>query len=91
MVNQTWNNAKRLKTKRDHILNAVIGLAAESGELLDEHKKLFFHTKKNRLNSIKLELGDVIYYLIKLIDLYDLSVEEILNLNKKKLYKRYGK
>lgn len=90
VVNKTWNNAKRAKTKRDHLINAVMGLASESGELLDEHKKLFFHTKKDRLKEISLEIGDIFYYLIKVMDIYGFTTKEILDVNRAKLFERYG-
>lgn len=90
VVDKTWNFSGRLKDAKDHTLNAVIGLASEAGEVLDEHKKLFFHTAKDRTEAIKYELGDVCYYLAKVIDLYDFTLEEILEANKAKLFERHG-
>lgn len=90
VVNKTWNFAGRLKDTKDHTLNAVMGLASEAGEVLDEHKKLFFHKAKDRHEEIKLELGDVCYYLAKVLALYDLNLQDVLEANKKKLFERHG-
>lgn len=90
VVSRTWNGADRLRDWQDHVMNAVSGLAAEAAEVLDEHKKLFYHTEKDRSEAIKEELGDVCYYLAKVIELHGLTLEEILAYNKSKLFKRYG-
>lgn len=91
VVNKTWNFSGMLKTNRDHELNAVMGLAGEAGEVLDELKKECFHKHDHeRRNHLRDELGDVFYYLIKVMDIYNFSVEEILAFNKTKLYKRHG-
>ena len=90
VVDRTWNAAERCKRWEDHVWNAVSGLSAESGEVLDLHKKLFFHNEKDRSEEIKEELGDVCYYLAKLLELHGLTLEEVLDYNKHKLFKRYG-
>ena len=90
VVNVTWNYAGRLEGWKDHVLNAVMGLAGEAAEVLDEHKKLLFHAEKDRSEEIKLELGDVCYYLGKTLDLHGLTLEEVLEANKKKLFERHG-
>ena len=90
VVNRTWNAAGRCKTWDDHVHNAVEGLAAEAGEVLDVHKKLFWHKSKDRTAEIKEEIGDVCFYLAKLLELHGLSLEECLANNKVKLFERYG-
>jgi len=91
VVNKLWNAGGKIKTKQDEILNAVLGLAGESGEVADLHKKMFYHkTKDGRLDELKLELGDIMYYWLKVMDLYGWTVDEILELNREKLYSRYA-
>ena len=90
VVDQTWNFAGRLKSDQDHMLNAVMGLASEASEVLDEHKKLYFHSEKDRRDLIFLELGDVCYYLAKVLDLYGWTLKEVLEGNKAKLFERHG-
>jgi NTP pyrophosphatase (non-canonical NTP hydrolase) len=61
----------------------------EAGEVADAHKKLWFHAPKDRLHDIKLELGDVLYYQSKLHNIYGVTMEELLAMNKAKLFERY--
>jgi NTP pyrophosphatase (non-canonical NTP hydrolase) len=92
VVNKTWNFAGRLESPKDHELNAVMGLAAEAGECLDILKKKFYHTagKDARWDTdLKKELGDVIYYWLKTLDVFGFTIEEILALNREKLESRH--
>jgi NTP pyrophosphatase (non-canonical NTP hydrolase) len=89
VVAKTWNFSGRLHTPMDHVLNAVMGLAGEAGEVLDEHKKMFFHTPQDRRENVKAELGDVCYYLAKVLDIYGLTLDEVLATNRAKLFARH--
>lgn len=89
VVNRTWNKWGRAKNFEDHVTNAIFGLGGEAGEVLDLHKKSFFHAPKDRREELKLELGDVVYYWLKLVDLYGFTIEEILAANKAKLFDRH--
>lgn len=92
VVNPCWNFAKRLTTWEDHVSNAVVGLAAEAGEVLDVHKKMFYHTPKPYKvfqDQIKQEMGDVCFYLAKLLELHGLTLEEVLAANAEKLQSRH--
>jgi NTP pyrophosphatase (non-canonical NTP hydrolase) len=92
VIGPTWNFSKRLVSPQDHFLNAVVGLAAEAGELLDEHKKIWFHTRRDletQREAILSEHGDVLYYYLKSLDLHFLTVEEVLAYNRRKLASRH--
>lgn len=92
VVNVSWNFAKRCETKEDEILNAVLGLGGEAGEVVDTVKKYRFHTPKPLeffRAKIVLELGDVLYYVCKIMDLFNISLEEVLEGNRKKLESRH--
>lgn len=89
VVGPTWNFAGRLDRQQDHVMNAVVGLAAEAGEVLDEHKKLYYHTAKNRRDDIVREIGDVLYYLPKLMALHNITLDEALAANRAKLEARH--
>ena len=92
VVNPTWNCSGRLKTEKDEILNAVMGLGGEAGEVVDLHKKIFFHTPKgDRREEILSELGDVLYYFNKVRSLYGFTMKEIAEFNRNKLSERHGK
>jgi NTP pyrophosphatase (non-canonical NTP hydrolase) len=92
VVNKLWNAAERCETEKDHHMNAVLGLSGEAGEVADIEKKYWFHGKsdKNFRKEMCLELGDVLFYWLKVKDLWGLSLDEILEANKEKLYKRYA-
>lgn len=89
VVNPTWNYAERCRDEQDEVMNAALGLVAEAGEVVDIIKKTFYHKPKNRREDLLLELGDVLYYYAKFIDLYGFTLEEILEANKVKLFERY--
>jgi len=92
VVNVCWDYAGRLEGRKDHIINAVLGLAGEAGEVADLHKKMFYHTPKDDRDykeSLKHELGDVYFYLLKVQDLYGFTTDEILAANRAKLSSRH--
>ena len=78
-------NPQRLAT-------AAVGLSAESGEFLEIVKKMVFQGKPwnsdNREHLI-IELGDVMWYVAQACMALDISFEEVLERNVKKLEKRY--
>lgn len=87
-----WNFAGRLQTPEQHQQNALIGLTAEAGETLDIGKKMWFHTLKpfeffrEKLLS---ELGDIIYYWLRAVNLFGFTAKEVLDYNRKKLESRH--
>lgn len=88
-VNKSWNFSGHAINKDMERINALLGLAGEAGEVLDIYKKAWFHTPKDRSEELKLELGDLFYYLTKVVDLSGFTVEEILQANHDKLAGRY--
>lgn len=89
VVNVTWNYARRCETWQDHVMNAALGLGGEAGEVVDVHKKWFFHKDKNRHDELINEIGDLYYYLAKLQELHGITMEECLAANRAKLFERY--
>lgn len=91
-IDKTWNFAKRCKTFKDHLFNAVLGLAGEAGEVADQVKKWQYHTEKSdafHKEKLVSELGDVFFYLIKFMKLTDITLEEVLKANMQKLQSRH--
>lgn len=91
-ISKTWNYAKRCNSKSDHINNAVLGLVGEAGEVADQTKKWLYHTDKPfefHREKLVSELGDVLFYLIKFMDLTGITVEEALAGNRDKLESRH--
>lgn len=92
VVNKTWNFAGRLVTPQDHQMNALVGLASEAGETLDIGKKMWFHSAQPFTyfrTKLVLELGDILYYFLKTLDTFDISLEEVVAGNRAKLESRH--
>ena len=84
-LDQKGANIERLTT-------AGVGLAAESGEFLEIVKKMVFQgkpwTADNRDHLI-IELGDVMWYVAQACMALDISFDEVIERNVKKLESRY--
>ena len=76
----------------ERLLTASVGLSAESGEFMEIVKKMVFQgkpwTDDNREHLI-IELGDVMWYVAQACMALDISFDEVLERNVKKLEKRY--
>ena len=76
----------------ERLTTAGIGLAAESGEFLEIVKKMVFQGKPwnddNREHLI-IELGDVMWYVANACMALDISFDDVIRGNVKKLEKRY--
>lgn len=70
-------------------VNYAMGLAGESGEVVDYLKKVLFHSHPLDEMKLKHEIGDVMHFLVGLCTMYDFSLEECATLNVMKLGKRY--
>lgn len=82
-----------LKNFKAKLGTSGLGLAGEAGEIADLTKKVYFHGMKwneeVRLKMIK-ELGDILWYVAFMSrHVLDVSIEEILEANVKKLKERY--
>ena len=66
-----------------------MGLAGESGEVVDEIKKHLFHGKPLDMETTKEELSDVFWYLVGMCLLLGFEVEEVLQTGVDKVDKRY--
>jgi len=80
---------KLTQVKDFDIKYLTIGLCGEIGEVCNEIKKLERDDnnimKENRLEKIKLELGDVLWYYIGICNKLNIDLDDIINLNYKKL------
>ncbi len=74
------------------LLAQVLGLAGESGEVMEKFKKLIRDkqgkiTDEDRAEIIK-ELGDILWYINSVAHLLGSSLEEVASLNNQKLLSR---
>ena len=92
-INEYQNLAmKTLNTelsKKDVLINSVMGLCGESGEAIDIVKKWYAHGHEFDKEHFAKELGDIAWYLAEAAYAIDMDLEEILKRNIEKLKKRY--
>lgn len=92
IINPCWNFAGRCDTHKDEVMNAVLGLGGEAGEVVDQVKKMYYHNQKPdgfHREKIISELGDSFFYHIKFMELMGITLEECLEDNKRKLQSRH--
>lgn len=81
----------KYKSIMQHRICAILGLSGEAGEVSEKFKKLFrgdcdFNGEFKR--QIALELGDILWYVTSCAKTIDLSLNDIANMNIKKLKDR---
>ena len=76
-------------SKKDVLINAVMGLCGESGEAIDIVKKWLAQGHDLNREKLAKELGDVAWYLAEAATALDMDLETILQGNLDKLAKRY--
>lgn len=75
--------------KKDILINGVMGLCGESGEVIDLVKKHLAQGHPLDKEKMAKELGDVAWYLAECAYAIDYNLEDILQMNIDKLKKRY--
>jgi len=76
----------------ERLLTAGVGINAEGGEFLEIIKKMVFQGKpwnEDNREHLIIELGDVMWYVAQATMALDISFDEVISTNVKKLEKRY--
>ena len=76
-------------TKKDVLINGVMGLCGESGEAIDIVKKHLAQGHELDKEELAKELGDVAWYLAETATAIGYDLEDIFQMNIDKLKKRY--
>ena len=76
-------------SKKDVLINGVMGLCGESGEAIDIVKKWLAQGHELDKKRFVKELGDIAWYLAEAATALDIPLEEIFQGNIEKLKKRY--
>ena len=76
-------------SKRDVLINSVMGLCGEAGEAIDIVKKWMAQGHELDKEHLAKELGDIAWYLAEAATALDVPLEDILQANIEKLKKRY--
>lgn len=82
---RTQNKALPLWATREH---ALFGLASEVGEVLGMHQKVHQGHPMDE-TALRLEIGDVLWFISELCDVYGFDMGEIAAANIQKLRVRY--
>lgn len=72
-----------------NVLYAAIGMCGEAGEVSELIKKYAYHEHTIDTEHLARELGDVLWYVSYMADLFGYSLGEIMAMNQEKLAKRY--
>jgi len=76
-------------SRRDVLINSVMGLCGESGEAIDIVKRWMAQGHELDKAHLVKELGDVAWYLAEAATVLEIPLEDILQANIDKLKKRY--
>lgn len=76
-------------SKKDVLINGVMGLCGESGEAIDIVKKHLHQGHELDREKLIKELGDIAWYLAETAAALDVSLEKVLERNIEKLRSRY--
>ncbi|MBM3632063.1 MAG: pyrophosphatase [Alphaproteobacteria bacterium] len=74
------------------VMNAAIGMCAESGEFMEIVKKIVFQGKEpseENMYHLKRELGDIIWYIAQACIGLNISLSDVIQMNFDKLSARY--
>lgn len=78
------------KIPKDEVLiNGVMGLCGESGEVIDLVKKHLYQGHELDKEKISKELGDVMWYIAEICEALNISLDEVMQGNIDKLQKRF--
>lgn len=77
------------KGDRDAMFLVATGVAGEAGEVCDMLKKHLLHGKDLDRDALKLELGDVLWYVVHGCNTFKIPLQEVIQANVVKLCDRY--
>ena len=72
-----------------NVLYAAIGMCGEAGEVSELVKKYEYHGHAIDTEHLARELGDVLWYVSYMANLFGYSLGKIMEMNQEKLAKRY--
>lgn len=75
--------------EREPIVGFALGLAGESGEVVDDIKKKYFHGRTIDPDHTIEELGDVMWYVANIATQLGVTLDEVIERNTDKLRVRY--
>lgn len=76
-------------TTENRLTMAALGACGESGEFADLIKKFIFHAHDLDREKLKLELGDILWYVTEAATALEYTLEDVALANIAKLQRRY--
>lgn len=83
-----WVEEKILTYGDERLVENILGLVGESGEVAEKIKKLIRDNSRFTNDDIIKELGDVVFYATALANIYGGGLQQVLDLNMEKLNSR---
>jgi NTP pyrophosphatase (non-canonical NTP hydrolase) len=84
---------RKVNTPQDSLRELAVmtlGLAGETGEVIEPIKKEIRGDGPLDKGKLKLELGDVLHYLCRIATHYDISMDDVMHANIEKIEARRG-
>lgn len=69
--------------------HALFGIVSEAGEIMSLYQHQIQEEKGLELSELKKEIGDLLWFVCELLDVYELSLPDVMALNIEKLKHRY--
>lgn len=82
----TWRSSPDIE-----VCMLCMGLAGETGEIVDYLKKVEFQGHELNKDKLKSEMGDLMWYFAMLCNYFSIEFEDVLQCNVDKLKERYPK
>lgn len=82
-------SGERNESVEDKLLNGILGLVGEVGEIVDHIKKALFQGHELDSDKVADESGDVLWYISLISHAIGIPMEEIMNRNIEKLKIRF--
>lgn len=86
---QKWvKDSPKVNKKIDLLMYYFLGLIGEVGELAEKVKKWKRDETELDIHALKLEIGDIMWYLASISNEFNIDLEEVIHLNIEKLERR---
>jgi NTP pyrophosphatase (non-canonical NTP hydrolase) len=80
-----WVEKKIITKDQERLIENILGLVGEAGEVAEKIKKLIRDKSKVTNEDILKELGDVLFYTTALANIYGRGLQDVMKLNISKL------
>ena len=74
---------------KELLILTALGIAGESGEVVDIVKKVLYHSHELDVPTLQKEIGDLLWYTVLLCETVGITLDDVMQANVEKLQKRY--